>query len=89
VVDNDKGIVIKATDLSGKYTPAARSLLLKVHAQAGAPKAIKLNGQELETVSSVDALVKAAAGDVYDSANKVLYVKFKDTNAPFAVEISK
>jgi hypothetical protein len=89
VVDSDQGTIIKATDLSGKFTPPARSLLVKVHAQTGAPKAIKLNGQELETVSSVDALVKAAAGEVYDSANKVLYVKFKDTNAPFAVEIGK
>jgi hypothetical protein len=87
VVDNDKGIVIKATDLSGKYTPAARSLLLKVHTQTGAPKAIKLNGQELESVASADALAKAAAGELYDSASKVVYIKFKDANAPFEVQI--
>jgi alpha-glucosidase (family GH31 glycosyl hydrolase) len=89
VVDDDKSVTIKATDLSGKYTPAARSLLLKVHAQTGAPKTIKLNGRELESVASVDALAKATTGEVYDSANKVLYVKFKDANAPFEVQIDK
>jgi alpha-glucosidase len=89
VVDNDQGTIIKATDLSGKFTPPARSLLLKVHGQTGAPKSIKLNGQELESVASVDALAQAATGEVFDSANNVLYVKFKDANAPFAVEIAK
>jgi hypothetical protein len=53
------------------------------------PKAITLNGKELETVSGVDALAKAGTGEAYDSENNVLYVKFKDTNAPFAVEIAK
>ena len=89
VVDDDKSVTIKATDLSGKYAPAARSLLLKVHAQTGAPKAVTLNGQELETVSSFGALAKATSGEAYDSASNVLYVKFRDTNALFAVEISK
>jgi hypothetical protein len=48
-----------------------------------------LNGRELESVASVDALAKATTGEVYDSANKVLYVIFKDANAPFEVQIDK
>jgi alpha-glucosidase len=88
-VENDKGLTIKATDLSGKYTPPARSLLLKVHAQAGPAQTIKLNGQRLESVASVNELAKATSGEVYDSANKVLYIKFKDANAPFEAEIDK
>jgi alpha-glucosidase len=88
-VDNDKSLTIKSTDLTGKYTPPARSLLLKVHAQAGPAKEIKLNGQELGSAASVDALAKASSGAAFDSSDKVLYIKFADVNAPFEVEIDK
>jgi alpha-glucosidase len=87
--DNDKNLIIKATDLSGKYTPPARSLLLKVHAQAVPAKAVKLNGQELDSVNGTAALEKANSGAAYDSESRVLYIKFADANAPFEVQIDK
>ncbi len=88
-MDNDKSLIIKATDLSGKYTPPPRSVLLKVHTQAGPAKAVKLNGQELESVTSPAALKKASSGAAFDSENRVLYIKFADANAPFEVQIEK
>jgi len=88
-VDADSSLTISATDLSGKYVPPARSLLLKVHAQAGAAKTIKLNGLELAPVPSADALTHATSGTFYDSVSNLLYIKFKDANAPFEVEIDK
>jgi alpha-glucosidase len=88
-VDNDNSLTIKTADLSGKYMPPSRSLLLKVHAQSGPAKAVKLNGQELESVTSATALEKAASGAAFDSEHKVLYIKFADANAPFEVQIDK
>ncbi len=89
VVDSENSLTIKATDLEGKYTPPARSLLLRIHAQTGEAKAIRLNGQRLDAVANAVALAKAGSGVAFDSANNVLYIKFKDTNAPFEVEIEK
>jgi alpha-glucosidase (family GH31 glycosyl hydrolase) len=88
-VDNDAALTIKSTELTGKYAPPSRSMLLKVHAQAGPAQAVKLNGQELESVISVTALAQASSGTAFDSEHKVLYVKFADANAPFEVQIIK
>jgi len=87
--DNNNGITIKTTDLSGEYVPPARSLLLKVHAQPVPAKIVRLNGQELETVTSATALEKASSSAAFDSEHKVLYVKFAYANAPFEVQIDK
>ena len=48
-----------------------------------------MNGQELGSAASVDALAKASSGAAFDSSDKVLYIKFADVNAPFEVEIDK
>jgi len=88
-MDKDDSLTIKSTDISGSYTPSPRSLLLKVHAQAGLAKAVKLNGQVLAAVSSIAALEKAASGAAFDGEHRVLYVKFTDAHAPFEVQIEK
>ena len=89
VVDAEKGVSIKATDVRGKYVPAPRSIMLKINAQTAPAKAVKLNGQILETVTSMDAFSQASSGYFYASGSHVLYVKFRDANAPFEVEIDK
>jgi hypothetical protein len=43
----------------------------------------------LAPVPSADALTQAASGTFYDSVSNLLYIKFKDANAPFEVEIDK
>jgi alpha-glucosidase len=87
--DAGNSLTIRTAGLRGTYTPPARSLVLKVHGQEHHAAAVKLNGQLLDSVASVDALVKAASGVAYDDAQQVLYIKFKDANAPFGVEISR
>jgi alpha-glucosidase len=87
--DSAGRLTIKATDVTGTYKPPARSLVLKVHALLDAPKAIKLNGEILESAASMEDLVKSHAGQYYDSTSKVLYVRFKDPFGPFEVEIDK
>ncbi|MGA2984803.1 MAG: TIM-barrel domain-containing protein [Terriglobia bacterium] len=88
-MDDGNSIKIRATDLSGKYIPPPRSVLLKVHAQPVPAKAVRLNGQALESMASAAELEKANSGAAYDSESRVLYIKFPDANSPFEVQVDK
>ncbi len=89
VVDSSTGLTIKLTDRSGTYVPPARSLLLKVHAASQPARNVRLNGYELASILTVDALAKTKSGVAFDAVSKVLYIKFADPDAAFDVEIDR
>lgn len=88
-LDMPARLTVKTSDLTGTFKPAARSIVLKIHAVAVAPKNVGLNGQLINSMASTEALNQSASGYFYDGAGHVLYVRFADTNAPFAVVVEK
>jgi hypothetical protein len=80
-------IEIRMTAREGSYTPPARALMFKVHAERQEASSVTAGGQTLERQSSPEALEKAASGWTYDEAENTIAIKVRDSGAETAVHV--
>lgn len=80
--------MITLTRTAGTWTPAARSVLLLLHGALSAT-GVSLNGKALTQLADLQTLTMDASGWTYDSAAKIVAVKFADSPAPAAVVVQK
>ena len=85
VDSSSDAVEIHMTAREGSYTPPARALLFKIHAQRQAPSSVTADGQALEQKVSMDALEKASSGWVYDEDTNVVTVKIADSGHGTAI----
>ncbi|HTQ31124.1 MAG TPA: TIM-barrel domain-containing protein [Opitutaceae bacterium] len=89
--DNTSGkevVTIGAANGSFVGQFASRTYYLKIELQSAAPAGATLNGTAIGSVSSKSALVSASSGWYYDSAAKVVWVKFSaSTSAPASIAL--
>ncbi len=89
--DNTSGkevVTIGAANGSFVGQFASRTYYLKIELQTAAPAGATLNGTAIGSVSSKSALVSASQGWYYDSAAKVVWVKFSaSTSAPASIAL--
>ncbi len=81
-------IDISMTAREGSYTPPARSLVLKVHAERATPADVTAGGELLTRTSSVEALEKVASGWAYDADSNLVAVKIPDSGRGAGLHIA-
>ena len=73
----------------GSYTPAARALLFKFHAQRDLPRQVTVGGREVAFQPAAEALQSAREGWAYDENGQIVWVKVPDAGTALKVEISR
>jgi len=81
VVPDAQGMSIELSARQGRYTPPARSLLIKVHNQRSKPRQVAIAGKELAVRASLNELNAAAEGWTYDDAANIVWLKTPDRGA--------
>jgi alpha-glucosidase len=81
-------IEIRVTGRQGSYTPPARALMFKVHAQRSQPSAVTAAGQTLGPQASIEALESAGSGWAYNEADNTIAIKIRDSGTDTAVHIA-
>lgn len=71
----------------GSYDPPARSLVLRIHAQQTAPRAVTLDGQALAAQNSSESLKSVAEGWRFDPTNDTVAIKFHDRRTAMTVQL--
>ena len=72
-------LIISARE--GSYSPAARSLVVKIHAQASSPGSVSFGEATSPRMASLKDLQAASAGWFYNEDAKTVWVKFADRGA--------
>jgi alpha-glucosidase len=81
-------IDIRVTAREGSYSPPARALIFKIHAERQEASSVTAGGQTLDRQSSSVALEKAATGWAYDEAENTIAIKVRDSGAETAVHVA-
>jgi len=87
VVPGAQGMTIELSARQGRYTPPARSLLIKVHNQRSKPRPVAIDGKELAERTSLNELNAAAEGWTYDDAANIVWLKTPDRGVAIKVLI--
>ncbi|HXJ92265.1 MAG TPA: glycoside hydrolase family 31 protein [Terriglobia bacterium] len=78
-------VAVHMSARQGSYTPPARALVFKIHAQRQAPSNVTADGQALEQKASMEALEKAGSGWAYVQDRNELAVKISDSGHGTAI----
>ena len=89
VRDQTAEIDLQISAREGGYTPADRSLVLKIHGQQKAPQAIQAGGRATDVGSDPGALAHAAEGAAYDADARVVWIKVPDKGTGLEARINK
>jgi len=87
LVDETQGMTIELSARRGRYTPPARSVLIKVHNQRSKPRQVAIDGKELAERTSLNELNAAAEGWTYDDAANIVWLKAPDRGVAIKVLI--
>jgi hypothetical protein len=80
-------MTIELSARQGRYTPPARSLLIKVHNQQSKPRQVSIDGKELAERASLNELNSAAEGWGYDDAARIVWLKTPDRGVAAKAQI--
>jgi len=81
------GLSIEVSAREGLYTPPARSLVFKIHAQRTQPRQVVVGGRELASQSSLEALEHATEAWVFDASTNIVWLKTPDPGLALKVLI--
>ncbi len=87
VVPDAQGMTIELSARQGRYTPPARSLLIKVHNQRSKPRQVAIDEKELAARSSLKELDAATEGWMYDEDANILWLKTPDRGTGMRAQI--
>jgi len=87
VVPDAQGLSVELSARQGRYTPPARSLVIKVHAQRSRPRQVVIDGKELAFRSSAKELDAAADGWTYDDTANIVWLKAPDRGIAMKAQI--
>ena len=83
------GLSFEVSARQGLYTPPARSLIFKIHAQRTQPRQVTLDGKELALRSSVKELEAAIGGWAYEDTSNIVWLKTPDRGAALRAQIRR
>ncbi|HEY6290624.1 MAG TPA: glycoside hydrolase family 31 protein [Terriglobia bacterium] len=81
-------IEIRMTAREGSYSPPARALVFKIHAERREPAGVTAGGQALGQQPSPEALGKAGSGWAYDEDGNLVSIKIPDSGRGTAIHIA-
>ena len=87
VVPDAQGMTIELSARQGRYTPPARSLLIKVHNQRSKPRQVAIDEKELAARASLNELDAATEGWMYDEDANILWLKTPDRGTGMRAQI--
>ena len=85
----DHGTTVEISARQGSYTPAKRSLVIKIHAQKTQPRQVTLATGELARQASVKALQSATEGWAYDEDAGVVWIRVPDQGTALKLEVAR
>ncbi len=85
--ESEAGVTIRISPREGTYSPPARSLVLKVHAQFAPPDRVRAEGQPVKAETSFDLLKNAEGGWYYNPQTATVWVKLPDQAAAMTVRL--
>lgn len=83
------GVMVQISPRQGSYSPPARPLILKIHAQHLPPRSVLMNGQQLNAATSLDKLKARSQGWFYNEGMNIVWIKTPDRGTALKVQIFK
>ncbi len=84
---DQKQLTFISDRIAGKFLPADRSYLTKIHAVNQIPRLVKLNDKRLIKVTSMDQLLENEQGWNFQPEYEVLNLKYPDTGKQMKLEV--
>jgi alpha-glucosidase len=73
----------------GRYTPAARSLVFRVHHVRNKPRTVEINGRAFNVLPTLQAAARPAEGWTYDDDGLTVSIRVPDEGAPVSAQIEE
>jgi len=82
------GVTVKVSGREGRYVPAARSIVLEIHAQQSPAKSVEIDGRPLERQPSLQSLESTAQGWTDDAFKSIVWIKLPDRGLRFTAHVT-